>query len=32
VAAGESITWPTLRQNPFNLNIAVPSPTVSSEA
>jgi hypothetical protein len=24
VAAGESITWPTLRQSPFNLNIAVP--------
>ena len=31
-AARESITWPALRQNPFNLNIAVPSPTVSSEA
>jgi hypothetical protein len=32
VAARESITWPALRQNPFNLNSAVPSPTVSSEA
>jgi len=32
VAARESITWPALRQNPFNLNSAVPSSTVSSEA
>ena len=32
VAARESITWPALRQDPFNLNIAVPSPTVGSEA
>ena len=32
VAARESITWPALRQNTFNLNSAVRSPTISSEA